>query len=170
MVDALAFPALYRRKQSDSGRLAGQEDARCAFHQTKQADEVCSDCGRLVCALCSIPAGSRTLCPSCMQRSSNEKAGGEFVKQRVAWDSLAIRLVAHPLLLAFWYVTPLTAIAALILSIVKFNKPMGPVPRTRWRFTVAIILSLIWIGGWIVAVTAITTQLLPMLGEAGKAG
>ncbi len=146
-LDAIAFPAMNRQEQIVKGNIAGEYDARCAFHSDNQADIVCARCGRLICSLCSIPYGKQTLCPQCLNKkagSSKSKAGDGHI----AWDSLALQLVGHPLILFIWWATLPMALTSFVVSIIFYNKPPKYVHRGKWRYNLAIIMSLLWIAGW----------------------
>lgn len=147
VLDAIAFPAMFRKEQIQKGNIAGEEDARCAFHSDNQADVVCARCGRLICSLCSIPYGKQIVCPQCLDKktgSSKKKS----IDGRIAWDSLALQLVAHPIILLVWWATLPMALTSLVLSIIFYNKPPNFVYRGKWRFNLAMIMSLLWIAGW----------------------
>jgi hypothetical protein len=148
-VEVVGFPALHRGEERVVRQSAAEDDARCAFHPENQAKTVCERCGRIICSVCALPLGERTVCPQCINRTLSADPATPVTK-RMAWDKLALMLVVHPLLLFFWFGTFFTALASLIISITCFNKPQGLVPRGKSRFVVAIVMSLCWMATWVV--------------------
>lgn len=146
-LDTIVFPALYQQEEITKGNRADEDDARCAFHDENQADTACARCGRLICKICSIPYGKQVLCPQCL-KNNLKSTDGESGRGRVAWDSLAIRLVAHPLIIFLWWATLPMAISSLIISILFYRKAPVVVSRGKWRYNTAIIVSLFWLAGW----------------------
>jgi hypothetical protein len=159
-LDVVPFPALYREEQVSNRVSASEDDARCAFHNENQAEVVCSRCGRLICSICTVPLGKQIVCPQCLSRSIDTGSDG-VKKSFVIWDSLALMLVAHPILIPFWFTTFFTAIASFVISIICFNKNSSPVPRSKWRFVLAIILSIVWIGCWIAGTLLVIHFIIP---------
>jgi hypothetical protein len=163
-LDIAAFPALYRAEEMVRRLDAREDDARCAFHSGNQAESACARCGILICSVCAVPLGKQTVCPQCLDRSLHVKKTTPL-STRVAWDSLALMLVIHPLLLLFWWGTFFTACGSIVISIVFYNKPLGPVPRGKWRFTISIIVGLVWMSAWIVGGILFMDKLWPAIQE-----
>jgi uncharacterized membrane protein YidH (DUF202 family) len=125
--------------------IALEGEAACYEHADKRAIGACQRCGRFVCQFCSVEFGTEVLCPSCV-------AGGGVTSARLnpsltMFDSIA--LIAPLASLIIYPFTIIAAPASLVLSIVKWKQPISPVRRNRWRFVLAIIISLIMIGLWI---------------------
>jgi hypothetical protein len=80
------------------------EDAQCFFHPGKQAVQVCSACGRMVCALCDIEQSSGHICPSCINDRRRVDADGRVRRSwayiNAAW-SLTLLGVVIPVLPGF---------------------------------------------------------------------
>lgn len=146
-IDSVVFAAMHHQEEVNKGSRADEDDARCAFHNENQADVTCARCGRLICRLCSIPFGKQTLCPHCL-KSNIKSTVGKSGRGLVAWDSLAIRLVAHPAIIFLWWATLPMALASLVISIIFYRKSPGIIPRGKWRYNVAIVMSLLWLAGW----------------------
>ena len=143
--EVVAFPAFRARRsppKPQAVRVA--DDSTCFFHQTNQAEKVCDGCGRFLCTVCSIPVGSRTVCPKCLEaRDTNDQAPA----RRVVYSSVAVSLALVPLL--FWPLTLLTSPAALGVIVVGWNKPGSLVHgRKRWRFIVAGVIAGLQVAGW----------------------
>lgn len=146
--DFFAFPALTAQR----ARIAPQaavvtEDSVCFFHAENRAEAVCDDCGRILCAVCTINFAGRRVCPSCIAGAKTSGAG-PAVQQRTLYDGLAVSLALLPLLV--WPVTLLTAPVALGYTIYGWRKP-GSLVRgpSRTRFIVAGVFALLQIGGWV---------------------
>lgn len=139
------FPAFRaERVVSKPRELAGEDDATCFFHAQNQAETVCAGCGRLLCAVCAVNFGGSTLCPSCIASGKTSPAREE--KEKWAHAGPALLLATAPLIV--WPFTLLTAPAALVLTIVNWNKPSGVVRRFRWQRWVAGALSLAQVLAW----------------------
>ena len=168
-LEVVAFPALYRMEEKVCRLSAQEDDARCAFHSDNQAASVCSQCGRLICSVCALPLGKRTVCPQCINRALHAEKVSPAAK-RIAWDTLALELVAHPLLIFVWWGSFFTALASLCISITCFNKPAGPLPRGKWRFVLSILLSVVWIGAWIIGIYFFADKVWPTILHNMKKG
>jgi hypothetical protein len=119
-------------------------EATCYDHTDKRAVASCQRCGRFVCEFCSVESGAEVLCPSCV-------AGGKVASARLdpaltMYDTIA--LVAPLASLILYPFTVIAAPASLVLSLMKWKQPISPVRRNRWRFVVAIGVSLIEVGLW----------------------
>ncbi len=53
-----------------------EDDASCFYHESKKAVQSCSQCGRFVCALCSVQVGNDVLCPGCIVSGEKKPGGG----------------------------------------------------------------------------------------------
>jgi hypothetical protein len=73
---------------------------------------------------------------------------------RTLFDSIALTLPLASLIV-MWPVTIAAAPASLVISITKWKQPLSLVRQSRWRFVVAILISLAEILAWIGIVVAI---------------
>lgn len=80
------------------------EDAQCFFHPGKEAVEVCSVCGRMMCALCDIAQSAGHICPSCINDRKRTDIDGlprrSWAYMQMAWGLLLLNLVI-PVIPAF---------------------------------------------------------------------
>jgi hypothetical protein len=129
--------------------IALEGEAACYEHSDKRAIGACQRCGRFVCQFCSVEFGSEVLCPTCVM--GGNVASARLNPSLTMFDSIA--LIAPLASLIIYPFTIVAAPASLVLSLVKWKQPISPVRRNRWRFVVAIIISLIMIGLWIWGVT-----------------
>ncbi len=161
--EAWLFPASISSAPVVHPEIALEGEAACYEHSDKRAIGACQRCGRFLCQFCSVEFGSEVLCPTCVMGGS--VAGGNVAAAKLnpsltMFDSIALivpltSLIIYPL-------TIVTAPASLVLSLVKWKQPISPVRRNRWRFVLAIIVSLAmidaWIGGTIYFVALMTKR------------
>lgn len=146
--DFVPFPALTAARV----RLAPQaavvaEDSVCFFHADNRAETICEDCGRLLCAVCTVNFSGRKVCPSCIAMAKTSGAA-PAVQERLLYDGLASALAWLPILA--WPVTLITAPVALGYVIYGWNKPSSIVRgRSRTRLIVAGSLAVLQIGAWV---------------------
>ncbi len=131
---------------------AGVGDATCFYHSSKRAVAPCSQCGRFLCALCSVELSGAVWCPECLEAGRTRKRVVNLENQRTLYDSIALALATWPALF-FFYPSLVTAPAALFISIFYWKRPTSIVRRhPRVRLVIALILSLIQVAAWITLV------------------
>ncbi len=121
-------------------------EARCYYHGAKKASVVCDECGRFLCELCDIDFKGRHYCTSCLERASAEAEKPVAGKRYVHYDSIALTWAIGGLLI--WFITFITASVALYYVVRHWRSPLSILPRRRWRFVVAGIVSLATLGLW----------------------
>ena len=146
--DFVPFPALTAVRTRIAPQAAAvAEDSVCFFHAENRAETVCEDCGRLLCAVCTINFSGRKVCPACIAATKMSGAA-PVVKERMLYDGLAISLALLPILA--WPVTLVTAPVALGYVIYGWNKPSSLVRgRSRTRLVAAGVLAIGEIGAWV---------------------
>lgn len=142
---AWLFPSALTSAPLVHPEIALEGEAACYEHSDKRAIGACQRCGRFVCQFCSVEFGSEVLCPSCVAGGS--VASAKLNPTLTMFDSIALimplaALIIYPFTIA-------AAPASLVLSLVKWKQPISPVRPNRWRFVMAMIISLIMIGLWI---------------------
>jgi hypothetical protein len=145
------FPALFRgRRSSSSGEALGAAgESSCFYHERKKAVAVCEECGRFLCALCEVRIGDRVMCPVCIERGRSEESLEALVTRRTLYDGMALSLSVLPLLtLLFYFLTIITAPLSIFIAIRFWKKPGSILPRTKVRFVLAILFSLLQLAGW----------------------
>jgi uncharacterized paraquat-inducible protein A len=143
------FPA-FSAKRDETSALEWREDGEsaCFFHARYRAKAPCDQCGRFLCSLCAIGFGSQTLCPECIHTSRRGPTATGLSHQALLYDNLALSLVLLPLVgFFFFYFAMITAPAGLFASIFYFGRQKTVVPRSRFRFLIAMILALVEIIG-----------------------
>ncbi len=142
-VRAEVFPALFRPAApglKGEDVLTGEESA-CFYHPAKKAVAACESCGRFLCSLCDVDFGGKHLCPRCIEAGAI-KGKIETLKNRtIHFDDIALVLALFGLILSYLYVAFFTAPIAIYLSLRYWNTPQSVLPRTRWRFAMAIITA-----------------------------
>jgi uncharacterized paraquat-inducible protein A len=132
-------PAIEWREEGESG---------CFFHSRYRAKTPCDECGRFLCSLCAIRFGSQTLCPECIHAMRRGPASTGLSHQALLYDNVALSLVLLPVVGFFFiYFTIITAPAGLFASIFYFGRQKTVVPRSRFRFVLAMILAILEIAG-----------------------
>jgi hypothetical protein len=63
------------------------------------------------------------------------------------YDSIALTVPLVSLVL-FWPMTLITAPATLVFSVMKWQRPLSLVRRSRWRFVVAMLVALAETAAW----------------------
>lgn len=145
MMLTAAFPALLRHAAAPSrgrGQIpAADDEASCFYHPRKQAAVPCDGCGRFLCSLCDVQMGGRHLCPQCIELAASGRAGiNSFDNRRVLYDRLALLLAVVPAV-----VTPLVS---LYLAARYWTAPLSVVHRTRLRWYLALIFSVVQLTFW----------------------
>lgn len=147
---AWLFPAALTSAPLVHPETALEGEATCYEHPEKRAIGACQRCGRFVCQFCSVEIGTEMLCPTCVMGSS--AAGGSVAAARLNPSLTMFDSIALIIPLASLIIYPFTIVAApasLVLSLLKWKQPISPVRPNRWRFVLAIIISLIMTGLWI---------------------
>jgi hypothetical protein len=130
------------------GALEGE--ASCYDHPSKRAVASCHQCGRFVCRLCSVESGAEIWCPSCVAAGAGKARSANLDASRTLYDSTALIL---PLLsLVLYPFTLVAAPASLVLTAIRWNRPISLVRRNRWRFVAAILISVTEICLWTIGI------------------
>jgi hypothetical protein len=146
-----AFPALIRMAERSAigERVTDAGQAACFYHPHKTAHVPCDACGRFICALCDVELHGQHLCPSCIESGRRKGTLTTFENRRLLWDNIALSVAVLPVVtLFFWFMTIITAPAALLLAVIGWRKPGSLAPRTKIRFVIAIGFSLLVLAGW----------------------
>ena len=145
-----AFPAIYRKPEAGASgeNITHSSEASCYYHQKKKAVNHCSMCGRFLCALCNLEIGRQNLCPACLDSGEKKKTLDILENQRILYDNIALFLAILPFTIMFWFLSPVSAPAALFVAIRYWKAPTSLTHRTRIRFIAAGILACIQLTGW----------------------
>ncbi len=152
--EAHVFPAAFAPTNAPAtaeGALEGQ--AACYDHPSKRAVAACSQCGRFVCKLCSVEFGTDIWCPSCVAAGAGRAKSARQDTSRTLYDSTA--LIVPLVALIIYPLTLVAAPASLVLTAMRWKRPLSLVRRNRWRFLAAIVVSVGEIAGWTAVVIAL---------------
>lgn len=151
------YPALFHPVSFGGAgeKIASAEEAACFYHPQKRASVPCDSCGRFLCTLCDVELNGQHLCPNCIQSGKKKGRLKNLENERVLYDQIALTACFLPPLLMFtWFVTAVSAPIALYLSIRYWKSQTSVVPRrSRLRFLLAIIFSILQIAAWIGVIT-----------------
>jgi hypothetical protein len=141
-------------------RITDAGQAACFYHPHKTAHVPCDACGRFICALCDVELHGQHLCPSCLESGRRKGTLTTFESRRVLWDSIALSVALLPVVtILFWFLSVVTAPAAIFLSIYGWRKPGSLAPRrSKLRFSFAIAFSIAVLIGWGVALYYTITE------------
>jgi|RhiMethySRZTD1v2_1073278.scaffolds.fasta_scaffold89381_4 hypothetical protein len=141
------FPAIMQLAAGPAHSEAAIEgEAACFDHPMKRAVASCRQCGRFVCAVCSVEFGGEVWCPSCVAAGAGQAREAKLETSRMLWDSIVLTLPLASLLM--WPFTIGTAPAAVVLAITKRKQPLSLVRRSRWRFVAGAILGAVETAAW----------------------
>ena len=118
----------------------------------------CDNCGRFLCAICTISVGSRKLCAECLSQLRKQKNETGLVLYAPLFDNTALFLVTAPVLtVLFWFLTFFSAPVSVFLSFYYWSRQWTLLPRSRLRFAIAILLSILLIASWAFAIYYVAT-------------
>jgi len=149
------FPAAFSGNAPAKAEQALEGEAACFDHPAKRAVGACTQCGRFVCTLCSVEFGGETWCPSCVAAGAGKARAARPVTSRTLYDSIA--LLVPLAAIVFYPFMILAAPASLVLTAMRWNRPLSLVRRWRWRFLLAILLSLLEVGLWVAIIWLMVT-------------
>jgi hypothetical protein len=159
-VEASIFPALLSVPGTRTKiQIAQVSGACCYFHSRYRAVIPCDDCGRFLCELCSISVGARVLCAECISNLRKQKSESGLAHHAALFDNTALFLVIGPTISLFFSIfTLISAPAALFLSFYYWSRQWTLLGRSRVRFVVAIMSSLLLLLGWAIVIYTVVTS------------
>ncbi len=157
------FPALTHSDQTDFSEKiqANEGEASCFYHPGKRAARICDSCGALICDLCNMPVEKLHLCPTCFEKGLTQKKATPLKKnEAMLYDGVALGLALLPCSLIFWWTLFLSSPAALFISFRYWNAPGSIIRRSKFRFILAILLSLLSLLLFVIIVAALVAHRL----------
>jgi len=143
-----AYPRLWKRSDlgNDLGAdvVSGEGDAVCRFYPDLKAETVCEACGCLLSAKAAVNWVGRSYCLPCLHSLREEKGEDGFLSKRTLYDNSALGLVVFLAPLSL-FTTPI----ALYFLIRYRNASRGIVPRGKFRWWAALLLSVGFSLGWL---------------------
>ena len=146
------FPALFRPTATgrDGEAVLVETESACFYHPQKKAVLPCEGCGRFLCALCDCELHGQHFCPACLEVGRKKRKIKSLENERTLYDSIALTLAIAPLLI--FYLTFITAPAALYVAFRYWNAPRSIVHRSKIRLVLAVIFASSQLIGWVVAI------------------
>lgn len=151
------FPAILKKAEVAQAENALEDtEATCLYHPHKRAVAICESCGAFICELCVTRVNGFTQCLNCYARGV-EKAKGKskdkdsahsFQQVNILWDNHALALATIPMLI--FYFTIITGPISVYLALRHWNDHPTSliVPRSRWRYIVALFFGGIQTLAW----------------------
>jgi hypothetical protein len=158
-VEAYIFPEFHKAASARSEiHLAQEHEAVCYFHSRYRAKNPCDNCGRFLCEICAINVGNRDLCAECLGQLRKQRNETGLVHYAPLFDNVSLFLVTAPVItIFFWFLTIFSAPVSLFLSFYYWPRQWNLLPRSRVRFVLAILFSLILIGLWALVIYYLAT-------------
>ncbi|HBC86137.1 MAG TPA: hypothetical protein DCZ94_04195 [Lentisphaeria bacterium] len=140
------FPAILKSPEKGVApeKIISEGDSSCFYHQGNAASSICGTCGCYLCSLCNIEIEDKHYCPKCFKTSKDNI--GTLNSRTVLYDEILLSLSVLSFLICYLglALSPIVIIAAFFL----WKKMKTPYPRNRWRFVVAVILSVLQLLLW----------------------
>jgi len=93
------------------------------------------------------------MCTACLENAAADGDNRVATQRYVHYDSLALVFaVAGILVIPFSFIT---ACISFYFIVRYWKKPLSILPRKRWRYVVAGIISLVTLGFWAVGFTSV---------------
>jgi hypothetical protein len=153
-VEAFIFPAFQDNPAARPQiELAQESEAVCFFHSRYRAETPCDQCGRFLCRLCTIDVGTRRVCAECLAQLRKQKEETGLIQHAALFDNTALFLVIAPTAtIALSFLTIISAPAALFLSFYYWPRQWTLLHRSRLRFGIAGVLSILALTGWAILI------------------
>ncbi len=100
--------------------------------------------------MCDCELHGQHFCPACLEVGRKKRKIKSLENERTLYDSIALALAVVPLVV--FYLTFITAPAALYVAFRFWNAPRSLVHRSRIRLVLAIIFASLQIAGWVVGI------------------
>jgi hypothetical protein len=113
-------------------------------------------CGRFICALCDVEMSGQHVCPSCIETGLKKRKMPNLENRRVLYDDIAVALSIIPMI--FFWPTIVTAPASIYISLCYWKSPTSIIPRSKVRFIIAILISLLQITVWGLLISYLVTR------------
>ena len=84
----------------------------------------------------------------CLQAGRSKRRIENLENSRILYDSLALNLALWPMV--FFFVTLVTAPAVVYVVLRYWKAPASLLPRTRYRFVLALLAAIVQLAGWVI--------------------
>ena len=153
------FPALVQDRSGDqleSRPIIGNESS-CYYHSNKTAEAICDGCGRFLCSLCEIEVPEGSSCASCIAKDLGSEQRAGKTNRFIRHDSTALMVAV--LGIPFFFVSFITSTMSLYYVVRYWRTPLGYLPRSRWRFVVAGLISLGILSLWAFFIVGLVSEI-----------
>jgi hypothetical protein len=144
------FPRLFRDYEVERiDSPAASEEASCSFFPELRAQRVCDECGCFLSHRAAVEWGGVDLCLPCLHRLRETEARPDYLGRAKLDDRRALALVT--------WLAPFTLFTAPIALFLLFRgrkASPGFVPRGNAIWWIAFLLSVAWLGAWLVLMVA----------------
>jgi hypothetical protein len=145
------FPALFATPSAPATPESALDgEAACFDHPSKKAVAACQQCGRFVCALCSVEFDGQVWCPTCVTAGRGQSKAVYLEPSRVLYDSIALTVPLATLIV--WPLTVFAGPGAIVFSAMRWKRPLSLVRKHRWRFVAAILIGAAETLGWFILI------------------
>jgi hypothetical protein len=130
--------------KSGKASMSGEGDAVCRFYPDMKADTICDECGCFLSEKAAAAWGGSTFCLPCLHLLREEKGKDDFLAKRALYDNTALGLVL--------FLSPLSLFTApvALYYLIRYRKSSrGIVPRGKFRWILALVLSVGFVSGWL---------------------
>jgi hypothetical protein len=146
------------------GARAVDGSAVCFFHSGRRADSACDACGRYICALCEIPAGTGRLCPACVEEGRSPQAQILVGDSRIRYERLLVVGATLSCIPPFLFVSFLSAPILIYVAVrsARQDHLIPPLLRRRARFFryLGILIVSLQVIGWLWLALRLAIRLL----------
>jgi hypothetical protein len=145
------FPALFTGTAPGQAgeNIAIDTESSCFYHPSKKAAVACQSCGRFLCSLCDVEFNGQHLCSACIEKGATRGKLERLQNERVRYDDIALILAVLPVvLIIFFWISFITAAAAIFITVRYWNAPRSVIYPSKWRFVVAITVASLELAVW----------------------
>ncbi|MFK5921324.1 MAG: hypothetical protein QM496_04050 [Verrucomicrobiota bacterium] len=154
-----ADPDSLRESPISVQALSGEGDAVCRFYPDLKAEAVCDECGCFLSKKAALSWGGRDLCMPCLHTLREGKGKDEFLAKRVLYDNSALALIL--------FLSPFSLFTApmALYYLIRYRKSSrGIVPRSAFRWWLAMILSIAFSLGWLALLVLWVAAIVDSIG------
>lgn len=154
------FAAAYRALFDDrpGGREALQEEATCYFFPDRRADYVCAISGRFICEKAATDWEGQKVSVDSLLRLREQEGTEKLQTKSILYDDIALSLAIFPIL---FFPFTLFSIPTVFYLAIRYWRagPTSLLRRSRWRYLLAILLTLPQIVVWGLLIAGIASEI-----------
>lgn len=128
----LTFPRFTRPHDTyDPGLTAAEGEATCQFFPQLKAEVICDECGCFMSQKATVDWGGNKLCLPCLHNLRENKADVNYRSELPSWDNRGLALC-------------ITGPVALVILLKHKNAINSWIPRSSFRWWLAMVLSIVF--------------------------